>query len=315
MGLGVKKLYICSWKKNDKFKIIKLLGFDEINKLPTEIEVEGKTNLYNQYIDGRSDEEIRLQTDFLKYKINEYEETKKLAFDKMNNYIAVMLFLIPLLLTNISNITNKLNTTLKLLFTGIIIYNLINIMMYLLDFYKVKGFIRSRFSDLKQSNKQLNKLAESYYSDWYAVNKEAPFFVSYVTNIENYIKYFGVILLITFCTNSVSGLFINSKITMTNKSPTKDTVCYVGFDDSGQVYKQYSSGLLNLYSKVEKENIKQIIIIKGVSNNELLKKRYELILNSIKMFNSSNVDIKEIDDVVEANKKNNYIKIITIGGK
>ena len=196
LGLGIKKIYMFTWKYNEKFSLIKVLDLNDINKLPSNEEIRVKTNLYHEFIKDMESTDIESEIDFLKYKITQAENTKNLTISKANNYTTVMLVLITLILTITPNNINKMNINFKLLIGIIIVYNLINIVIYLLEFYKVRSFNRSKFSDLKQSDKHLNKLAESYYADWYSIKGEASFFVTYVVNVERYLKYFILLLII-----------------------------------------------------------------------------------------------------------------------
>lgn len=315
LGLGIRKIYIFSWKYNEKFSFIKVLNLNDINKLPREQEIQNKLDLYHEFINNKDKSDIQCEIDFLKYKIDQDENTKNLTKSKANNYTAVVLVLIPLILTIMPNITNKLNNTLKIIFWIIIIYNSINVVIYLLDFYKVRSFNRSTFADIKQSDKHLNKLAESYYEDWYSIKSESSFFVTYVTNVERYFKYCILFLIVTFCLNGIVGVYTNIKIVKVNNKINANNVYSFRFNNNGEIYKQDSDQLINVYNKIKEGKLKQVIVVRNVSDNDSSDKKYELILNSIKMFNSSHVDIEEINDTNNIDVKSNYIKIIIRGVK
>lgn len=314
MGIGCIKIYFITFKKEDGFKFIKVLKLSDIKKIPTKETIEEKVNIYKQHVSQKENDKIQIEIEFLKYKIENEETIKNNAANKISNYTAIMLVFIPLIISGGIKLANNLSTSFKLIFWTIIIYNLENIVMYILDFLKVKAFYRSAFSELKNCSKHLQKLAESYYEDWYSIKSEAPLFVTYVLEIERYLKYTLVYIMIFFCINTFSSIYSSKMCTNINVQQSSNSAIDITFNQKGFVNEEDLNKFIIIQNELLKNQLKQIIILKDFTNNEFIEKEYKNIINLIDMYNMHRIDIIEIDSKSKIQSKENTIKVLLIGG-
>lgn len=75
----------------------------------------------------------------------------------------------------------------------LLMYLLFNVICLVFQFSKVSGMSRETYSDLKQSASKEKSLIKVYYLDWQYLKKEAECAVSFIKDIDKYIK--GIILL------------------------------------------------------------------------------------------------------------------------
>lgn len=310
LGFGVVKIYLCTYKKNEKFKFIKILKLEDIEKIPTEKEVNNKTEIYNTHIESLSEKDINIEIDFLKYKIDEEEDRKSISTNKMNTYTAIVLVVIPLLSNWFIGNYYKANNILSQTSLFAIAYCMLNITLYILNFYVVRAFARSCFKDLKLSSNHIAKLAKSYYEDWYNIKSEADFIVTFVRNVERYIKCVSLGLLILLFSSSSINYLGNTILNKNLKSEkTKNIIFNIHFKEDGQVDKNDLSNLYDMYKNVSKNDVKQIIIIKNISKNNDIKQEYQRLYNSLTLYTNKKKLIEVNDSIV--NKENlNYIKIL-----
>ena len=161
-------------------------------------------------ITSKSDEDIKIHIEALKHKISQAENIKTSSANKMAYYNTIYLFLFPLLFLWIR--TEK-NSFLYVVLSSIFVYILLNIYLFIYEFFKVKGFLRFSFRELKASTDTLKQFAKSVYKDWYSSKEEKVIFVTYVKNVEKYIRYsmflIGTVVLMLWAVNIKS--FIEKK--------------------------------------------------------------------------------------------------------
>jgi len=318
LGLGTIKVYLLTYKKEDGLKLYKFLYLCDIVKLPLEGEVTEKVNNYHDHLETIGPREIENEIDFLKYKIEGENSRKNIAYGKINNYTAILLVIIPIIFASGLDYLSKQNNIILVLLVVAIFYNMLNLTIFIFDFYKVKLFLRSTFGGLKNSgNCHLQKLAESYYEDWYSIKSESVLFVTYVRNIEKYMKslmFFIILFIIIFISlnNFNSGKEYYPKLNDKSSSYSFDVKL-----DSGKILSLSELHDLNeMHNRLLGENIKQIIILKENHNSKVANERYRLILNYIKMNNINKVDIIEINQDPKNRRlqEDLFIKILIIGG-
>lgn len=313
-GVGTIKIYFITVKKEDGFKFIKVLKLSDVKKMPSKEVIEEKVNNYKQHVSQKENDEIRIEIEFLKYKIENEETTKNNAANKIGIYTAIMLVFIPLIISGGMKISINFSTSFKLIFGTIIIYNLQNIVMYILGFLKVKGFSRSSFGKLKESSEHLKKLAQSYYEDWYSIKAEAPLFVTYVLEIEKYLKYTIMCILIFFLISTFSSIYSDKICANINIEQSSNTTIDITFNEKGYVEEVDLNKLILIQNKLLENRLKEIIILKDITNDEFVQKEYKNIINLINMYNTHEIDIIEIDSKSKIHFKEDTIKILLMGG-
>lgn len=242
LGIGSSKIYILTYSKKDGFNWYKILPMSEIVKLPSEEEVLEKVRNYSDHIVTKESNEVEIEIDFLKYKINEEENRKNIASGKINNYTAIVLVLIPLIFASGLKLVLDLKNVSLIILVIAILYSIINMIIFILDFYKVKSFLRSSFGDLKKSQNHLNKLAESYYHDWYSIKSESCLFVTYVRNVERYMKITMIFIIIFILLTNIN---VSNQFSLTPKvtSYQQNNYTYdINISKSGDVRKRQVGG-------------------------------------------------------------------------
>jgi hypothetical protein len=311
LGLGGRKLYFFTFKKGEGFRVFKIIRLKDIQDIPSSEDIEKKVKDYSVHIKSKQQVDVEVEKEFLQYRINQEENKKNTALSKINNYIAIVSILVPLFASNVIQAYSQIKFKYKgilLIITG---YTLINTILYIMEFLKVKSFTRSTFSEIKSSSEHTNKIVESYYTDWYSMKAESTLYVTFVTNVERYLKFviaFTLCILVLGNFNNIYKQQIdNSNLNVTNK------IFNINLK-SGQVEDEDLKKLTDIYQNILNDNIKEIIIIKNLSDSHNAKEQYDIIYNSLKLYirDRNNVTIISEDDY---KIKEPGIKIILIGGQ
>jgi hypothetical protein len=316
-GVGAVKIYFATYKKNEKFRIFRVIHLRDIAKLPLKEEVQDKVESYHQHIEGKQQGDIDIEIDFLKYKIASEESRKNIASNKINNYMAIVLVFISLVFAGgpkfVIDFKNILLTVLAIMAS----YCLCNVIIYLFSFFKVRSFLRAGFKDLKQSSSHSKKVAESYYEDWYSIKEEATLFVSYALNIERYMKFALVFIVGVILYNTINASFFTSTITPASTNNLINYTVDIGFSENSELQEPELEKLLDIQAKFTKKQVKEVIILREEFNSKLLKRKYDNIISVLRTYNIHKVSIIEIceNDNKEKLSKNTSIKILMIGGK
>jgi hypothetical protein len=311
LGLGVRKLYFFTFKKYEGFSFFKIIRLKDIQVIPSDKDVQDKAKDYAIHIKTKQQEDIEVEKEFLQYRINQEENKKDTALSKINNYIAIVSILVPLFASNVIQAYSQIefkNKVILLIGTG---YTLINTILYILEFLKVKSFTRSRFCDIKNSNEHNNKIAESYYADWYSMKSESTSYVGFVTNVERYLKFvvaFTLCILVLGNFNSIfkEKVYSSSNLNMTNK------IFNINLN-SEQVEYQDLKKLTDICQNIASDNVKEVIIIKNLLDDHTAKEQYDIIYNYLKMYNRNRINVIVISED-DSKIKELGIKIILIGG-
>lgn len=314
LGLGVKKLYFFTFKKEEKFKFFKMIRLEDIQVIPSEEIIQEKAEQYEEHINSNTEEDIAIEIEFLQYRINQEENKKNIALNKLNNYIAIISIVIPLLTSNIINSYLQIKFKYKMILLIIAIYTLINVVLCILDFLKVRLFIRSSFRDVKESNKHKNKLAESYYSDWYTMKEESTVYVSIVRNTERYLKLLIASISLILVLGNLNNIYKVNIDSDDYKLVVNNNIVNINLEDN-QINKEDLKKLSDIHDKLLNDNIKEIIIIKNVPNGYITEEKYNNIYNSLEMYNINKTNIIVITEKNDEFKKQSSLKIVLLGGE
>lgn len=193
LSLGKRKLYIISFKNDHasyKFNLIFNLKFDSLCKISSESEVNDKVNSYKEELSTKSDDSIRNEIDFLKYKISLNKSRTVSGYNKTNIYTAIILVytgFIAFMLEKVIDFStnNPIYNYLTYVVVILAIYYLFNCVLFIKSALSIKGYTRSAFRDIRKDS-GIKNIASAYYTDWYSTYNESQVTTSVVANIEKY---------------------------------------------------------------------------------------------------------------------------------
>lgn len=211
--LGSKKYYFLTIKKESygiSIKCAHKMYLNELNNIENidkyEEQLEQTLDNYKRYVSENyrdisgilNEDKVDSDKEFILYKISQHQRRKDISNNKVNIYNAIMIAMLPIIITFLgSDYLNSINFYMKAIWI-IILYFIFNILCLVFDFSRVTITSRSKFSDIKFSNsKKLASLYNLYY-EFQAIQKEADLNVSYVKNMDFYIKniFFMLILIV-----------------------------------------------------------------------------------------------------------------------
>lgn len=312
-GLGVRKLYFLTYKKGEGFRFFKVIKLEDIQAIPNNEMIENKSKEYLNHIKSKEAQDVEVEKEFIQYRISQEENKKNIALSKINNYIAITSILVPILASNVIQAYSQISSKYKIILLAVTGYTLINVILYILAFLKVKGFTRSTFADVKNSNEHKNKIVQSFYADWYSMKEESTIYVTFVTNVERYLKLVIASTLCILFLGNFSGIY--KKTVNSSDIDLKSTNCIVNISlKNGQVAQEDLNKLTHIYEELSSSNVKELIIVKNSLDDDNVREKYDTIYNSLKMYNVNKINLNVIseDDI---NIKEPSLKIISIGGK
>ena len=191
LSFGNTKLYFITGSKKDKFKVLHTINLNKYFKdVNTDTNIEKKSSKYRfEHLTTLNESDRSLEKEFIEYKMDSELRRKDIANNKINLYLTIILAIIPLILILFS--LDKIKILQLYNIAGIIflLYFLMNITLLILQATKVSGMSMSRFLDLKEEKQnKRTKLISQYYYDWQQIKLLTNLLVSYVKNIERWIK-------------------------------------------------------------------------------------------------------------------------------
>jgi len=218
LPIGIYKIYFFTWTRDKKFHFLKILSLKDI---------------YNQQIQDKEDR-LELITDksFEEYsKSNNIEqkqhlallqdltkqmqETEKTAQFKAMFYITTLAAILSVLISKFNEIEKILilNTYEQVVIALIILY-ILNALFLLLSFLSVGGYKSETYSDFKNSKQKEKTYFEYWYKQYQRLQKYSERDVSFIANIEKYLK------ITTFWTIILALLFLLEGTEICNKNLT-----------------------------------------------------------------------------------------------
>lgn len=208
--LGNNKLYFITFSNNCgkfAFKIFFKLNLEAFSNFNLEeSELNEKVENYEKHILSIKSQNQRIcEKEFILYHINNQEKRMDISFDKINTYLnnfaaipTILLALVSIIATinqdMISNYLKTLTIT-ESVTISLIIYSIVNLILLIFKALKVKAYNKSSFGDLKIAKNKEIKLISSYYYDWQQIKRKADLAVSYVLNIQFWLKAFSFFIL------------------------------------------------------------------------------------------------------------------------
>lgn len=227
------------------------------------------------------------------YKSGQLTDTKNRTFNKYLAYLAIVAFLIPIFvpyLTNLKKI-NQYDNLFQWLVYIIVFYlaiNFYNLLVFFLEYIKVKSYKRYSYGDVRDSPDPSIELIQMVYYEKYLSDFESIGEVTVIKNIEKYIK--GIVLMSIF-------LFIVHNASVQFKPDPKLELKQTGSSavyslDLSKPQNQLYDGqdvLLDRLSKDLREGeIKEVILIRPGDGNE---ENFKRILYLIQSLNVHNIEV------------------------
>lgn len=299
-NFGAYIFYFLSYKKGQGFKKIHKLNLNDYDKFKDEDKDRVKTKQQG-YLDNQETKNTDIDKEFLKYLFENEHNRKNAAYNKINSYTTIILAIIPLILLFYKKETFINASIIIKVLTVILSYIIINIAAFILQSNKVKGCERVKYSTLKESSDKNKEIIKAYYMDWQNIKRESNRVVSFVTNIEVYIR--GAIIV-----SALISIFnmIDNKESYKNKI-LDNTINEISISKLGENDKDTIDNINKINENLSNKRVEKIVIIY----------RDEEILND-KSFNTMceyfNLYKKDIIKLYDKNEdtKDDKIKILLL---
>lgn len=194
-GVNTFNIDIKSFKRKTEFKFFYKI---KIDRSDNDKDLNAMATKYKKHVKNLNESDRSIEKEYLLYLKNKEQHRIDVSFEKMNFYILVVLALIPL--SKIILINEDPNKIFYIVGVIYLYYGLLNSLILVVSFLKVRGSMSAKFLDLKESNDKSEQLMYSYYLDWKATASRADEYVTYILNTEKAIKtcivFFIILLLI-----------------------------------------------------------------------------------------------------------------------
>ena len=268
--LGEHKLYIFTLSRhyddnNSKIKykwqVLKLLSLDAL------FDQEKCNNIKNSEYYKRitntdfPKDKIEVEKECLKYHIENEKQRLESANSKLTTYMSVVLMVIPIVLGfNIDHMIGLIRSNNWGIIIFIVLsYCFINIVLYILQFVKIRYYSYSSFNELKKEDDySFELLTASYYYDYQSVKTNANMFVSYIKNIQMW-----MISAFAICTFVVLliGVHSLSKPNNENDSNSKSQVLNIDTKELSNPLSDSSIEMTRLELAIQTHDTDTIIIM------------------------------------------------------
>ncbi|HZK55219.1 MAG TPA: hypothetical protein VFC84_13615 [Desulfosporosinus sp.] len=307
--LGVHSFYLFTYKKDYGLKLFKYLNLRHF-AIEDSVTLE-KVDNYRKTIESTPDADINVHLKDLQYKIEKEEAIKNGSFNKMVAYNALTLMAVGVTIPYLVNIYKIVeHQFFYMLFILIFAYNFANILAHILELLRVKTVLRSSFGDLKKSQNPLYEFAASLYLDWYAIKDESKVFVSYVKNIEKYIKIILFYFVLFICIYNFLA-YTENKLPSEPANNASTYIINFSLDEQGVFSSQNLKQLDKVREGLITDKIAQVFIIKSASLKGRKLDVYQKVVSLFEIYNISHVKILEVDQTNQSNS--NQISIIILG--
>ncbi|OLO42374.1 hypothetical protein BTR23_03915 [Alkalihalophilus pseudofirmus] len=291
-NLGKRIIHLITYCIETKeFKIAKIINLEEVCNYPND-EADEAYDTYKVELETVSDDTVLIHKEALMYKINQLEGTKNKTFNKYVAYIAIIALILPLYGTQLGKLHN-LTDDYKLLFLVALVYVLVNLLLFFNDFMKVRGYSRSLFSSIQNSDTPLKELTELLYYEWRTIKSESNFQVTLIKNIEKYMIWFVIIsvLLLTFHTAEQHISKVHSSIDIETSSSPSTLIHITESPSNVDFLKINDLELTNLKDRLLYSNIDKVIILYNEETSS-----FSALVKFLDMYNDGSADIIELRD-------------------
>ncbi|WP_076419415.1 hypothetical protein [Colwellia sp. UCD-KL20] len=277
-GLSVgqfKYYYFSLIKENNtyKFEIFKKLDLTIVCNLKSENELNNKASSYVDVIteygeDAKAKDKISYHIDLLKEKSSQSQSRISNSFTKLTNYRVFLLTMSASSVYLLSEVAKFSD------FNYLVIFNYFLLILFFLFSFssfsqvtyalKVKGYIKSKFSDLKKDTSQI-QLAKSYYIDFLSLQDESQIAVSITKNAEKYFNRSFLILVLSwiivfFTQNHLTKEQNNSLVSYTDEFVITDSSNKTNIEQLSQFFEKLNSyeGEIYIISTKSSDGVKKL---------------------------------------------------------
>lgn len=303
LNFGAYKYYFFTFRMNNRLDFnmkykISLYNFDTF----TDEDIDRLTNIQEEYLKNNLDTEE--DKEFLLYQIEGQNNRNNISYNKVNTYTTIILALIPLILVFYkAEMFIKASVMIKLL-TLTLFYIISNICILLLQVNKVRGYQRQRYADLKRVNKKKG-IIMAYYLDYQSIKKGSNRLVTFVKNIETYIR--GAVICTSILVVCSYLSILNNQYKQVSVLVSK-TIYQIDFNKLEHKDKETIDVINTINKKVPDDAVAKILVL--YNSDEILKdESFKAIINYFNIFKSKN-DVMLLKDSDEGDRSK--IKIIMV---
>jgi hypothetical protein len=290
--LGKRIIHLITYCiKTKEIKIAKIINLEEVCNYPND-EAGEAYDAYKEELETARDDKVLIHKEAITYKINQLEGTKNKTFNKYVAYIAIIALILPLYGTQLSKLHNFTDDY-KLLFLVALVYVLVNLLLFFNDFMKVRGYNRTLFSSIRNSDTPLKELTELLYYEWLTIKNESNFQVTLIKNIEKYMIWFVIISVLLLASHTVEQHIskVHSSIDIQTSSSSSTLTHLTESPSDGDFMKINDLELTNLKDRLLYSNIDKIIILYNEESSSFLA-----LVKFLDMYNDGSADIIELRD-------------------
>lgn len=290
--IGIKGFYIVTFDHLNKFKWIHTSNLYDVQNYEENIAKNGDLyDVYRMELNDKEDESIVSEREFINHRITEIVNIKNKIFNKFLAYVAIIAFILPLFTPKMMDLWNYIKSY-KIIFIITIAYIFLNVFFLSFALIRVKGFRRTIFRTIRNSEKPEKELNALLFYEWKNLQNESTFEVAVIKNLEKYIV--SIILwgvLIIACYNVEEAIKANKKVDKTvgfvqNHSEVIFFQSETNFNSllkkNDKIINQIKDGILNKKYKT--------VVVVSKENNNLSGN----LLNLFKLYNNGDTSIIEI---------------------
>lgn len=230
------------------------------------ISCEKSNRLKEQYVlhlNELNEQEQEIEKEALCYQISGQEQRLSLSIDKLNIYATIILTIIPLLLAIIEWKSIMSLPWYVIICIAMLVYTLLNICIYIFRGIKVQAICKSTFSELKTSQKKKIEQIAQYYYDWQQLKYKADLFVSFVANVQQWVK---ALMIISICT-AILVTFISFDKNIPHSVSSEPSMVNLKSEEIDECYTDSAIKWAQIILDIEKENCTEIIVISNEKCN------------------------------------------------
>lgn len=290
--IGIKAFYIVTFNHINKFNWIHTINLYDVQNYEENIEING--NEYDAYkieLDMKGEDNILSEREFINHRISEVVNVKNKIFNKFLAYVAIFAFLLPLFTPKIMDLWTYVKLY-KLIFILSIAYIFLNVFFLFFAFIRVKGFNRTTFKNIRDSETPVRELNALLFYEWKNLQNESVFEVAVIKNLEKYIA--SIILwgmLIIACINVEGAIKANNTVDNTSNyvQNHSEVIIFQSETNFNSLLKNNDVNINRITDGILNKEYKTVVIV-SKDNNKLSDR----LLKLFELYNNGNTSIIEI---------------------
>lgn len=190
--LGIYKFYFLTWTRENKFHLWKILSLNNICNGKIKIkeqkleEITAKS--YSEYLTS-SETEKKQHIELLQEQCKDLQDREKVSQFKAGFYLTALALVIAAMADKIGDAHKILDWSFyQQLVLGLIALYVLNVLGLLFGFSSVKSYKSETYSDFRDSSEKEKKYYEYWYKKFQRLQVYTDREVSYIVNIEKFLK-------------------------------------------------------------------------------------------------------------------------------